>query len=146
MLWSLMGSFAPLVSKESSTAAQERYDWMKYQDFHLGRMNIYIVMLKKANNAGNEGRVASVVSGFCINHTVVCEFMTALLKHTSLTHSALTHPYVKALLPRTALWVPSTSHCTPHLATPEHFGCFWIRNDWLGLLKPEYGFPEVSNL
>ncbi len=40
--------------------------------------------------------------------------------------------------------VPNTSHCTPPLATPEHFGCFWIRNDWLGLLRPEYGFPEVS--
>ncbi len=28
----------------------------------------------------------------------------------------------------------------------EHFGCFWIRNGWLGLLKPEYGLPEASIL
>ncbi len=130
MLWSLMGSFAPLVSKESSTAAQERYDWMKYQDFHLGRMNIFIVMLKKSNNAGNEGRVASVVSGFCINHTVVCEFMTALLKHTSLTRSALTHPYVKALLPLNG--TVGTKHFSLY-SSSSNTRTFWMLLDlkWL---------------
>ncbi len=54
---------------------------------------------KMPNNAGNEGRVASSVSSVCIHHTVVCEFMTALIKHNSLTPSALIHPYIKALLP-----------------------------------------------
>ncbi len=52
---------------------------------------------KMPNNAGNEGRVASSV--FVFHHTVVCEFMTALIKHNSLTPSALIHPYRRAVLP-----------------------------------------------
>ncbi len=55
---------------------------------------------KLPNNAGNEGRVSSSDSSFCIpSRTVVCEFMTALIKHNSLTPSELIHPNLKALLP-----------------------------------------------
>ncbi len=70
------------------------------KDFHLGRMNIFIVMLKKmTNNAGNEGRAASSVSSFCIApHSSVWihdSIHKAQLPHTFSTHSSL----YKALQP-----------------------------------------------
>jgi len=48
----------------------------------------------------NTGSVASSVLSFCItSHSGVCELMTALIKHNSLTPPALIHPYIRALLP-----------------------------------------------
>ncbi len=84
---------------------------------------------------------------FVLHHTVVCEFMTLLIKHNSLTPLARIHPYIKALPPpNVAVGTKHFSHCTTPLATPDNFGCFWIWNDWLSLLRQEYGFPEVSIL
>ncbi len=53
-----MGSFAQLVSTESPTAAQERYDWVKYMSTE-GFSPWENECWKNPNNAGNEGRVAS---------------------------------------------------------------------------------------
>ncbi len=50
---------------------------------------------KMPNNAGNEERIASSVSRFYFTS----QFMTAIKKLNSLTHSALIHPYIRSLLP-----------------------------------------------
>ncbi len=44
---------------------------------------------------------------FVLHHTVVCEFMTAFIKHNSCTPSALIHPYIKLYNHWTSLWVPT---------------------------------------
>ncbi len=98
-----MASFAQLVSTESPTAAQEHYYWVKYMSTEgfspWENEYLHCHAEKMPNDAGNEGRVASSVSSFVFHHTIVCEFMTALIKHNSLTPSALIHPYTRALLP-----------------------------------------------
>ncbi len=112
------------------------------KDFHLGRMNIFIVMLKNANNAGHEGRVASSVLSFVFHHTVVCEFMTALIKHNSLIPSALIHPYTRALLPLNV--TVGTKHFSLYSSSINN-RTFWMLLDlkWLTWsLRPEYGFQK----
>ncbi len=93
-----MASFAQLVSKESPPqllkSAKIEWNTCPLKDFHLGRTNIFIVMLKKMpNNAGNEGRVASSVSSFCItshiNVWIHDSVDKAQLPHTYSTHSSL---------------------------------------------------------
>ncbi len=51
------------------------------------------------NNAGNEGRVASSVSSFCIPYHSSVWIYDSVDKAHSLTPSALIHPYTRALLP-----------------------------------------------
>ncbi len=101
---------------------------------------------KMPNNAGNEGRVASSVSSSCFpSHSSVWihdSIDKAQLPHTFSTYSSL----YKSSTTSEHHCGPRTSHCTPPLATPEHRGCFCIRNVWLGLLRPDYGLPEVSIL
>ncbi len=145
-----MGSFAQLVSTESPQllkSVKTEWNTCPLKDFHLGRMNIFIVMLKKCPiMQGMRGGVASSVSSFCIpSHSSVWihdSVDKAQLPHTFSTHSS----YIRALLPLNV--TVGTKHFSLYSSssTPEHFGCFWIRNDWLGLLRPEYGFPEVSIL
>ncbi len=154
ILWSLMMSFAQLYIAFSLQnppqllkSVQIECNTCPLKDFHLGRMNIFIVMLEKMpNNAGNEGRVASSVSSCCFpSHSSVWihdSIDKAQLPHTFSTHSSL----YKSSTTSERHCGPRTSHCTPPLATPEHFGCFCIRNVWLGLLRPDYGLPEVSIL
>ncbi len=85
------------------------------KDFHLGRMHIIIVMLKKWPTMQGMRRGQHLLfQVFVLHHTVVCEFMTALIKHNSLTPSAL-HPNIRALLSLTSLWEPYT---TSPQATP----------------------------
>ncbi len=134
-----MGSFARLVSTESRTAAQERWDWVKYMSAEgfspWENEYLHCYAEKNHNNAGNKGRVASPVSSFCITlHSGVWihdSIDKAQLPHTFSTHSSLYKSF-------------TTLNITPTLATPEHFGCFWIWNDWLGLLRPESIYPGNS--
>ncbi len=85
---------------------------------------------KMPNNAGNEGRVASSFQVFVFHHTVVCEFMTALIKHNSLTPSALIHPYIRALLPLNV--TVGTKHFSLY-SSSSNTRTFWMLLDpkWL---------------
>ncbi len=69
--------------------------------------------------------------------------MTVLIKHNSLTPSALIHPYIKALLPLNITVGTITSHCTPPLATPEHFGCT-LRKKGTKLYLLRYKWPSLG--
>ncbi len=97
MLWSLMEGCAPLVSTESSTAAQEWWDWVKYistEGFSpWENQYLHCHAEKIPNNAGNGGRGASSVSSFCItSHSDVWihdSVDKARLPHTFSIHSSL---------------------------------------------------------
>ncbi len=66
MLWSLMGSFAQLVSTESPTV-KIGVKYMSTEGFSPWEKEyLHCHAEKMTNNAGNEGRVASSVSSFCI--------------------------------------------------------------------------------
>ncbi len=80
---------------------------------------------KMPNNAGNEGRVASSGSSFCIT-SHLCEFMTVLMKQNSLTPSALIHPYIKALLPLN--FTVGTKHFSLY-SSSSNTRLFWMRLD-----------------
>ncbi len=75
----------------------------------------------------------SSVSGICI--TSHSEFMTALIKHNSLTPSALIHPYRRASLHWTSLWSFLQS-----MVGTKHFSLYSSSNNrtfWM-LLHPKW--------
>ncbi len=145
------GKVCSLVSTESPTAAQERLRLSEihvhWRIFTLGEWISSLHAEKMPNNAGEwRGGVASSVSVFVFHHTSSVWINDSVDKANSLTPSALIHPYTRALLPLNV--TGGTKHFSLYSSSSNnrHFRCFWIWNDWLGLLRPAYGFQEVSIL
>ncbi len=137
MLWSLMESFALLISiyripHSCSRALRLRVIHVHWRIFTLGEWIPSLFSWKKMpNNGGNEERVASSVSGFCItSHSSVWIHDSVDKAQLSLTPAALIHPYIKALLPLNV--TVGTKHFSLH-SSSSNTRTFWMLLDlkWL---------------